>query len=133
MNRFSADLAARRVLFLSSLDKVRGGVVISRVGRGTPELPFDNSSCHSPMHAPFTGHCVEWAHRDSNPEPKDYAYHFGFRRRQLAVRGLDHAFTMPLSAKVGDYGLYTLPRFRAGLARRWVVRPCEQAVHRIYT
>ena len=74
-----------------------------------------------------------WAHRDLNPEPKDYAYHFGFRRRQLAVRGLDHAFTMPLSAKVGDYGLYTLPRFRAGLARRWVVRPCEQAVHRIYT
>ena len=50
MNRFSADLAARRVLFLSSLDKVRGGVVISRVGRGTPELPFDNSSCHSPIH-----------------------------------------------------------------------------------
>ena len=22
-----------------------------------------------------------WAHWDSNPEPKDYAYHFGFRRR----------------------------------------------------
>jgi hypothetical protein len=38
-----------------------------------------------------------WAHWDSNPEPKDYAYHFGFRRRLNAVRGLDHAFTIPLS------------------------------------
>ena len=35
-----------------------------------------------------------WAHRDSNPEPKDYAYHFGFRRRPEAVRGLDHAFAV---------------------------------------
>ena len=36
---------------------------------------------------------AEWAHWDSNPEPKDYAYHFGFRRRR-SVRGLDHAFTL---------------------------------------
>lgn len=36
-----------------------------------------------------------WAHWDSNPEPKDYAYHFGFRRRLETVRGLDHAFAVP--------------------------------------
>jgi DNA repair photolyase len=39
-----------------------------------------------------------WAHSDLNREPKDYAYHFGFRRRLNAVRGLDHAFTIPPSA-----------------------------------
>ncbi len=41
-----------------------------------------------------------WAHWDSNPEPKDYAYHSGFRRQisgWKSVRGLDHAFTLPLS------------------------------------
>jgi len=40
-----------------------------------------------------------WAHWDLNPEPKDYAYHFDFCRRTSgvkSVRGLDHAFTMPL-------------------------------------
>ena len=40
-----------------------------------------------------------WAHWDLNPEPKDYAYHFDFCRRisgVKSVRGLDHAFTMPL-------------------------------------
>jgi len=47
----------------------------------------------------FDGRRSEWwAHWDSNPEPKDYAYHFGFRRRLEAVRGLDHAFTIPPSA-----------------------------------
>ena len=36
-----------------------------------------------------------WAHLDSNQGPKDYAYHFGFRR-PFRVRGLDYTF--PLQA-----------------------------------
>ena len=53
----------------------------------------------APLSANLAQKCGKgwWAHWDSNPEPKDYAYHFGFRRRLKAVRGLDHAFTIPLS------------------------------------
>ena len=37
-----------------------------------------------------------WALRDSNPQPRDYAYHFGFRRSGRGrIRGLDHAFAVP--------------------------------------
>lgn len=78
-----------------------------------------------------------WAHRDSNPEPKDYAYHFGFRRsRRGGMRGLDHAFTMSRrgGTKVGDYGLYTFPAQKAGLGSALGRSArAEQAVHRSYT
>lgn len=36
---------------------------------------------------------VEWDRSDSNREPRDYAYHFGFRR-PFRVRGLDYTFTL---------------------------------------
>ena len=39
---------------------------------------------------PFVLNKKWWAHWDSNPEPKDYAYHFGFRRRYPCV-----VWTMP--------------------------------------
>ena len=41
------------------------------------------------------GFCAWWARRDLNPGPKDYAYHYGFRRL-WRVCGLDYTF--PLQA-----------------------------------
>lgn len=35
----------------------------------------------------------EWDRSDLNREPRDYAYHFGFRR-PFRVCGLDHTFTL---------------------------------------
>ena len=61
-----------------------------------------------------------WAHWDSNPEPKDYAYHFGFRRRLGAVRGLDHAFAVPRKRGRRVIMVSTPSRVTPGLDRRWV-------------
>src|SRR5262245_852885 len=63
----------------------------------------------------------EWAHQDSNLEPRDYAYHFGFRRQGAPVRGLDCAFTVDESVGASVSSLYTFPS--PGLARRWHGRP----------
>ena len=46
---------------------------------------------------------------------------------ERVVCGLDYAFTMPtrVSAKVGDYSLYTFgsPEWAFRLARRWEIKP----------
>jgi len=71
-----------------------------------------------------------WAHWDSNPEPKDYAYHFGFRRQPEVVRGLDCAFTMDDSLGASVSSLYTFPIAGLGSALAWVA--ATGSVRRIY-
>jgi len=36
----------------------------------------------------------KWPLSDSNGQPTDYAYHYGFRRLALEVCGLDYLFTL---------------------------------------
>lgn len=82
-----------------------GGVMANDGQRGKRVTACRDAARRAPV--------LWWALRDSNPQPRDYAYHFGFRRRtrsgERVVCGLDYAFTMPtwVSAKVGDYSLYT--------------------------
>src|SRR5262245_15243377 len=60
----------------------------------------------------------QWAQQDSNVQSRDYAYHFGFRRRAGARSwsGLClHRGASPVGASVSS--LYTFPSL--GLARRW--------------
>jgi len=55
-----------------------------------------------------------WARRDLNPGPKDYAYHYGFRR-PFRVCGLDYTF--PLQA--GRLVSTPFPALLGDLARYW--------------
>lgn len=90
MDRYSDEILPRSVSSLADrfsdvkISHRRFVVKISQIGKTlcqTPQLSLEISDW--------------WAHWDSNPEPKDYAYHFGFRRgRAGGVCGLDHAFTV---------------------------------------
>lgn len=51
----------------------------------------------------------KWAQRDSNPQPRDYAYHHGFHRR-FRVRGLDSTFSLRASRRVSTpSGIHKMP------------------------
>jgi hypothetical protein len=57
---------------------------------------FRGASARGPaarVAAPRVSGPHQWDRSDSNREPRDYAYHFGFRR-PFRVRGLDHTFTL---------------------------------------
>jgi len=82
----------------------------------------------------FSQHSEDWAHRDSNPEPKDYAYHFGFRRRLTPCV----VWTMPSPCRLRRLGgwLWPLHLLARSLELGSALGRCtdaQQAVRRSYT
>jgi hypothetical protein len=70
-----------------------------------------------------------WDRSDSNREPRDYAYHFGFRR-PFRVRGLDHTFTLRVCRLVSTPSAQrqlgsgsACPKSERSLPRVWQILP----------